>query len=599
MPRYRDDSKDRVRDAVDFVALVEERTELRKSSGPNYMGRCPFHDERTASFSVNAQKKMYHCFGCGVEGDVFRYVQETENVDFIGSLEWLARRYGIELEVEDEDPEAAEKRKREERLLELLERTSAFYERYLWQAREAANARSYLAQRGLTEETLRAFGVGYAPSAWDTVLKSSLAAGYKATELHAAGLVTRSGRDGAGKLYDRFRARITFPLADARGRIRGFGARTMGGDRGPKYLNTSENELFHKGRMVYAAHLARAAAGKAGATIVCEGYTDVLALHQAGVENVVASMGTSLTEDQLRELARLAPTVHLALDADDAGQDAMLRAAKVAQGQKIELRVVPLPEGRDPADVALEEGADAVRDMVARSVPFVRFQVERTLTLGDLSSAEGKDDVVKQLAPVFDGLPTSVLKEELLTLSATRLQIPEQLARQMLDRSGGRRSSGGGGGGGFTPRPSAPPPPPEPPVRRVSERQAQMERGFLVLCLALRESGRKHLDEVTDEHFTDPLNARAAVWLRNHLDAPTKGLPEADVELDHLIHRLDELSRKSKSGMPTLEAERLQLDLAVVERQLRAGGGGSKADLARKRMELKSRLDEWVDRSLG
>jgi DNA primase len=590
MPRYRDDSKDRVRDAVDFVALIEERTELRKSSGANYMGRCPFHEERTASFSVNAQKKMYHCFGCGVEGDVFRYVQEMENLDFVGAMEWLAQRTGIELEVEEEDPAAAERRRREERLLELLARTSAFYERYLWEGKEAAHAREYLAGRGLTEETLRTFGVGYAPSAWDTVLKRSLQAGYKATELHAVGLVTRGGRDGTGQVYDRFRARITFPLADARGRIRGFGARTMGGDRGPKYLNTAENDLFHKGRMVYAAHLARAAAGKAGATIVCEGYTDVLALHQAGVENVVASMGTSLTEDQLRELARMAPVVQLALDADDAGQDAMLRAARVAAGQKIELRVVPLPEGRDPADVALEEGADAVRDLVARSVPFVRFQVERTLSLGDLSSAEGKDAVIEQLRPAFKGLPASVLKEELLQLSAQRLGISEELARELLDR-GGRR-----GGGMTAPRRVVAD---VAPRRPASDRAAQTERAFLTLCIALPDSGRKHLDEVTEEHFSDPVNARAAVWLRNHLDAPTKGLPEADAELDQLVRRLADRAARSQSKMAALEVERLQLELALLERQITVAEPGRKADLARRRIELRHRLDDWLDRSLG
>jgi DNA primase len=588
MPRYRDDSKDRVRDAVDFVALVEERTELRRSSGANYMGRCPFHEERTASFSVNGQKKMYHCFGCGVEGDVFRYVQEMENLDFVGALEWLAQRSGIELEVEEEDPAAAERRQREERLLELLARTSAFYERYLWESKEAAHAREYLASRGLTEETLRTFGVGYAPSAWDTVLMSSQKAGYKARELYDAGLVTRGGRDASGRVYDRFRARITFPLADARGRIRGFGARTMTANRGPKYLNTAENDLFHKGGMVYAAHLARAAAGKAGATIVCEGYTDVLALHQAGVENVVASMGTSLTEDQLRELARMAPVVQLALDADDAGQDAMLRAAKVAAGQKIELRVVPLPEGRDPADVALEEGADAVRDLVAKSVPFVRFQVERTLALGDLSSAEGKDAVIERLRPAFAGLPASVLKEELLTMAAQRLAISGELARELLDR--GRRRS--------------PAPPPRPvevtPARPASDRVAQMERGFLVLCIALPESGRKHLDEVGEEHFTDPVNARAAVWLRTHLDAPTKGLPEADDELDRLVRRLADNARRSESKMPTLEAERLQLEIRLNRRRREAAQSSDERQrLDRDLIDLRRRLDDWIDRSLG
>jgi DNA primase len=589
MPRYRDDSKDRVRDAVDFVALVEERTELRKSSGANYMGRCPFHEERTASFSVNAQKKMYHCFGCGVEGDVFRYVQEMENLDFVGSMEWLAQRMGIQLEVEDEDPAAVERRRRQERLLELLSRTSSFYERYLWESREAAQAREYLAARGLTEETLRTFGVGYAPSAWDTILVNSQKAGYKARELYDAGLVTRSGREANGRVYDRFRARITFPLADARGRILGFGARTMSANRGPKYVNTAENELFHKGRMVYAAHLARAAAGKADAVIVCEGYTDVLALHQAGVENVVASMGTALTEDQLGELQKLAPRVQLALDADDAGQEAMLRAARVAAGRKIELRVVPLPEGRDPAEVALEEGADAVRALVEQSVPFVQFQIERALVQADVSNPEGQDTAIRELRPAFRSMEASVLRESLLETAASRLRIDLELARELLL---GRER---GGGGARRPAPARE----TEPRRAPSDRAAQTERAFLTLSIALPESGRKHLDEVTDEHFTDPVNARAAVWLRNHLDAPTKGLPEADAELDHLVRRLADRAGKSQSKMAALEVERLQLELALLERQIATAEPGSRAKLARDRIELRKRLDDWIDRSLG
>ncbi|HWV83920.1 MAG TPA: DNA primase [Capillimicrobium sp.] len=592
MPRYRDDAKERIRDAVDFVALVEERTELRRSSGANYMGRCPFHEERTPSFSVNAQKKMFHCFGCGVEGDVFDYVEQMENVDFTGALELLAARTGIELEVEDEDPQAAERRRHRERLLELLERTAAFYERVLWESREAAPARVYLAERGLTEETLRTFRVGYAPSAWDTVLMSSQRAGFKARELHDAGLVVRGGRDGAGRVYDRFRSRITFPLADARGRVLGFGARTMSDNRGPKYLNTAENEIFHKGRMVYGAHLARAAAGKAGAVIVCEGYTDVLALHQSGVENVVASMGTALTEDQVGELRKLAPVIQLALDADDAGQEAMLRAARVAASSKVELRVVPLPEGRDPADVALAEGAEAVRTLVGRSVPFVRFRVERTLARGDLSTAEGKDRVIEELRPAFATIGESVLREELLATCADRLAIPPDLARTLLLGRGR-----GGGGGARVPAPVAS----EPPRRPVVDRLAQTERAFLTLCLALPEPGRRHLAAIDpDEHFTDPVARRAAAWLRDHLDAPTEGLPGDDEDLTRLVHALaDRAQRVTEPNPATLETERIQLELAVVRRRLERAEPGAHAELARRRVDLQRQLDEWMDRSLG
>jgi len=591
MPRYRDDAKERIRDAVDFVALVEERTELRRSSGANYMGRCPFHEERTPSFSVNAQKKMFHCFGCGVEGDVFDYVEQIENVDFPGAMELLAARTGIELEVEDEDPQAAERRRHRERLLELLERTAAFYERVLWESREAAPARVYLAERGLTEETLRTFRVGYAPSAWDTVLTSSQRAGFKARELYDAGLVVRGGRDGTGRVYDRFRSRITFPLADARGRVLGFGARTMSDNRGPKYLNTAENEIFHKGRMVYGAHLARAAAGKAGAVIVCEGYTDVLALHQSGVENVVASMGTALTEDQIGELRKLAPVIQLALDADDAGQEAMLRAARVAASSKVELRVVPLPEGRDPADVALADGAEAVRTLVSRSVPFVRFRVDRTLARGDLSSAEGKDRVIEELRPAFATIGESVLREELLATCADRLAIPPDLARTLLL---GRGRSGGGAA-----RPSAPAAS-EPPRRPVVDRLAQTERAFLTLCLALPEPGRRHLAAIDpDEHFTDPVARRAAAWLRDHLDAPTEGLPGDDEDLARLVRALaDRAARVTEPNPATLETERIQLELAVVRRRLERAEPGAHAELARRRVDLQRQLDEWMDRSL-
>src|SRR3954465_3414746 len=412
MARYTDDSKDRVREAIDFVALVAARTgdELRRAGPPSYMGLCPFHDERTPSFSVEPVAKLFHCFGCGESGDLFDFAMKTENLDFTGALEFLADRAGVKLERTAEDPQAAERRARRERLLELLERTAAYYVRVLWESDEAAGAREYLLGRGLEESVLREFRVGYAPSAWDRVLMTTQKAGFKARELYDAGLVQRS--KGEGRVYDRFRGRIMFPLADARGRVLGFGARALRDNQQPKYLNTAENELFHKGRLVYAADLARGAAAKAGSAVLCEGYTDVIALHQAGLRNAVATMGTALTGDQVGELAKLAPVVHMALDADAAGQNAMLRAAEVAAGRSLELRVVPLPAGKDPAELVQggggggrrAPGGEAMRSLVERSVPFVRFRVERALAGGDLRTAEGKDRVLAEVRPVFAGL---------------------------------------------------------------------------------------------------------------------------------------------------------------------------------------------------
>ena len=325
MALYTNDSKERVRDAVDMVDLVSSRVELKRAGANRLTGLCPFHDERTPSFGINPAEKVYHCFGCQASGDAFTFVMETEGVDFKGALEHLADRYKVTLKLEDEDPQAAEQRKRRERLLELLERTATFYVRQLWESREAAKAREYLAGRGLQESALREFRVGYAPSAWDTLLNASRRAGFGNRELYDAGLAQKS--QAGGRIYDRFRSQIIFPLADPRGRVRGFAGRTLGGDaddRRPKYVNSPECELFHKGRMLFAADLARGPAAKAQSVVAAEGYTDVIAMHQAGIRNTVAIMGTALTEDQIGELARLAPEVKLALDADSAGQEAML-----------------------------------------------------------------------------------------------------------------------------------------------------------------------------------------------------------------------------------------------------------------------------------
>ena len=294
MALYTNESKDRVRDAVDFVELVSARTELRRAGPARYEGLCPFHDERTPSFGIDPAQKVYYCFGCQASGDVFTFVQETEGVDFKGALELLADRYGVELEREEEDPREAERRRRRERLLELLDAHDApTTSATCGSPRRRAHAREYLQERGLGEEILREFRVGYAPSAWDRVLLASRRGGFSEQELYATGLAQRSKENG--RPYDRFRSRIMFPLADIRGRVLGFGARAMREEQQPKYLNTSDNDVYHKGSHLYGADLARAHATRAGEVILCEGYTDVIALHQAGMRNAVGLMGTALT----------------------------------------------------------------------------------------------------------------------------------------------------------------------------------------------------------------------------------------------------------------------------------------------------------------
>ena len=397
MTRYTDDSKERVRDAVEMVDLVGTRTELRRAGVNRYEGLCPFHDERTPSFGIDPAQKLFYCFGCGEGGDAFKFVQLTEGLDFKGALEYLADRYGVKLEPVEEDPATAERRRERERLLELLERTATFYVRYLWDSGEAAPAREYLASRGLDEAVLREFRVGYAPSAYDTLLHAVRRAGFSNREVYDAGLAQRA--KGEGMLYDRFRRRIMFPLCDMRGRVLGFGARALGADQKPKYLNSAEGIVYHKGRNLFGADIARAAATKAGSVIVAEGYTDVIAMHQAGLRNTVGLMGTALTEEQVGELSRLAPRVQLALDADGAGQEAMLRAARVAAGPAARAAGRPAAGGHGPGRP--RRGRGRAGDAAARRRSRCRSCASAwsaSCSTGDLGSAEGKDAVIARPA---------------------------------------------------------------------------------------------------------------------------------------------------------------------------------------------------------
>ena len=343
MARIKDESVERVKAVMEILPLVEDVVRLRKA-GSTYKGLCPFHSERTPSFTVSPARGTFKCFGCGEGGDAITFVEKTENVDFVGAIEVLASRFGVELEYEEASPEQEQKRRREDRLRALLERAAEFYARVLWEAEAAETAREYLASRGLGEEVCREFRLGYAPQG-ATLTGRALQEGYTQGELLAVGLANRRGND-----Y--FQRRIVFPLADARGRVRGFQARKLHDDDPlqAKYVNSPEGELFRKGDLLYGLDTARQAIARDERAVVVEGNTDVLALRQAGFAPVVASMGTALTEAQLRELKRLTKRLFLCFDADAAGQDATLRGMELAVGQGFDVKIVALQPGTDPAD---------------------------------------------------------------------------------------------------------------------------------------------------------------------------------------------------------------------------------------------------------
>jgi DNA primase len=610
---YTRESKDRVRDAVDFVELVSARTELRRAGPARYEGLCPFHEERSPSFGIDPTQKVYYCFGCQASGDVFTFVQETEGVDFKGALELLGDRFGVELEREEEDPKQAEHRRRRERLLELLGRTAAYYERCLWESKEARHAREYLEARGLGEEILREFRVGYSPSAWDRVLLASRRGGFSEQELYTTGLAQRSKENG--RPYDRFRGRIMFPLADVRGRVLGFGARAMREEQKPKYLNTSDNDVYHKGQHLYGADLARAHAARAGQAILCEGYTDVIALHQAGLRNTVGSMGTALTAEQVGELSRMAQTVLLALDADSAGQEAMLKAAGLAAKRKLELRVVALPQGTDPADLVQRDGAEAIGTLVEQAVPFVRFRVERVLAGGDHGSPEGRDKMVDELRPVFAMLPPSAMRLELTRMVSGRLALPESLMETLLApqasgaQSAGRAQQAGQAGHGRDEGGRAAAGGASPARANGLSRREETERTFLALCIASPEEGERALASLeVEEHFTSELLRRAAKHLgAGHLRDPMadpaglEGGLDGDPQLKALLAELVVEAGREPVQPAMLDVQRLQLELARVDRRIQQARGeesGDVSELATRRGEVKREFDRAQERAL-
>ena len=588
MSLYTKDSIDRLKDAVDMVELVGTRTDLKRV-GSKWSGLCPFHDERTPSFTVDGEHKLYHCFGCGEGGDAIRFVENTEGLDYRAAVAYLADRYRVELKREREDPLEEERRRRLDRLQSLVERATAFYERYLWESTEAARAREYLAGRGFEEAILREFRIGYSPSAWDRLLLGAQRDGFSQEELAAAGLAQKGSRGG---VYDRFRGRIMFPLADYRGRVLGFGARALRDDQRPKYLNTSENELYHKGRQLFGIDRAASQAAKRGRIVAVEGYTDVLALHQAGITESVAIMGTALTQQQLTTLAQRVGkdgTVYLALDADRAGQDAMRRAARGARDLDLELRVVEMPEGDDPAELVAEEGEAGFAKRIdgARLVP--DFEARRVAAQADLGSARGRDRALEQVRPLVAALPAnSATRDDLVRFLADRLDVPAEYVTSQVGASAPPRQAAPAA----EPASATPISPPDAFERR--------EREFLAMCLATGPLGREYLGRTQEEDFASGATRRAREHLLAHFADPLANLPGDDPHVAAVI--TDVTMREQAADAHALAFQFAQLEKVRVERQLRrAARDGDEAlqrQLAPERMRILDRINELMGQAV-
>ncbi|HEV3376289.1 MAG TPA: DNA primase [Thermoleophilaceae bacterium] len=585
MALFTRDSIDRLRDAVDMVDLVGTKTDLRRV-GSRFTGLCPFHDERTPSFSVNAAEKLFYCFGCQAKGDAIGFVEQIEGLTFVESVELLADRYGVHLERENEDPGAEERRQHLKRLRSLLDRAAGFYSKYLFESSEARRAREYLAGRGLSEEILREFRVGYSPSAWDRMIVGAQEGGFRPQELLDAGLAQR-GRQGG--IYDRFRGRIMFPLTDRRGQVLGFGARAMREGQGPKYLNTAENEVFVKGRQLFGLHLAHAPATRSGRIVVVEGYTDVLALHQAGIRDSVAIMGTALTSEQAQQLAGTARKVVLALDADRSGQEAMLRAARTVGDA--ELLVVEMPAGKDPADLIAAGETDSFRGRLDRAVPMIQFQVRRVVADADRDTPTGIDRALEEAARLIaEHTREGKLRDELVREVADRLDVPDHHVRTAFRAP-------------VAPRPapvrSGDPGPAFPGGASAGEVALGPEREFLVRCVASGDLGRRYLSEPTDDQLTSDVTRRARDHLARHFDDPLADLPESEPALGRLVHEVvHTAARKPPSEETVLRMSILQLERRRLEREIRRaeqlGDHARKSDLAAALQGVRTQLDTGI-----
>src|SRR2546430_5466804 len=485
MARIKDTSVDEVKAAADMIAVVSGRTQLRKTGG-RYLGRCPFHEERTPSFSVNATDKLYYCFGCGAKGDLITFVRETEQLDFAAAIEWLAGRFNVQIEYEETSPQQDARRRRRERLLELLDAAASFYERYLWDSQAGSLARDYLAGRGLGEEVCREYRLGL-PLGGTTLTRKALERGFTREELVAAGLINRRGND-----Y--FFGRLLFPLADARGRVLGFQARKLREDDPlkAKYVNSPEGELFRKGDLLYGLDRARAAIAKQERAVVVEGNPDVLALRQAGVEPVVASMGTALTERQLRELSRLTKRIVLSFDGDAAGEAATLRGMELAAAQGFDVRVVALPAGLDPADLA-----DGFEDRIAHAASHLLHRVR-----AEGGRAPDRPDAFVRAREGLGRFEGSPERQEALRYVADRLDLPKETQAGLAPRAGSASTG----------RVSA----------RLLDAGDRLERNALA-GVAIHRSLAPVLAELGAEHFDSDLHRRVRALL---LGEGTKDDPE-------------------------------------------------------------------------
>jgi DNA primase len=571
---------DRVKQQADIVRVVGEYVRLKKS-GQNFTGLCPFHAEKSPSFAVHPTKQIYHCFGCGVGGDVFKFVMEMEKCPFPESIRIVAEKCGIAIpQPRERSPEERKENQQRSALVEMHRVAQAFFTNQLEGTAEGKVARAYLEDRGLNKSAIDQFGIGYSPSGGDALLRS-LKQKYPEKLLVESGLVSR---DQSGRMFDRFRRRITFPISNESGKIVAFGCRALGDDM-PKYLNSPETPIYSKSNVLYHLDRAKEALRRSDFAVLVEGYMDAIAVARAGISNVVASCGTSLAEPQIKLLARFTRRVIVNYDPDTAGQTATERSISLLLEQDFEVRVLALPGKADPDKFIREQGPEAYVKLLKEAPPYVDYLIARARRM-DLTSGEGKLRAVNFLLPYVQKIPNRILRSEWATRIAQQLRLDEPVLRAALSKAAAERRSE------VKTRPELIGRAAKPVERRLIRMLAEGE-GFRHELAQRIEQDQLHLGLETEKVL-------AALVAANLSDQPVQA-SEVAAALDERDRRMlfeilfeessDLTWEEAESCVEALRHRRAERELADVQRSIEASPAGPdlRALLERKQ-ELMKRL---------
>ena len=576
---------DRVKQQADIVRVVGEYVRLKKS-GQNFTGLCPFHSEKSPSFAVHPVKQIYHCFGCGVGGDVFKFVMEMEKISFPEAIRAVAEKCGIAVpQARERSPEERRGNQQRTSLVEMHREAAAFFAQQLNGTPEGRAAKAYLLDRGLNTEAMARFGIGFAPSGGDALLRV-MKQKYPEKVLEVSGLFSR---DQSGRVYDRFRRRIMFPIANESGKIVAFGGRALGDDL-PKYLNSPETPVYSKSSVLYHLDRAKESLRQRDFAVLVEGYMDAIAVALAGISNVVASCGTSLTEPQVKLLNRFTRRIIVNYDPDTAGQAATERSLSLLLEQGVEVRVLALPGGKDPDSFIRAQGAAAYTKLLNEAPPYVDYLISRAAKM-DLTSAEGKLRAVNFLMPYVQRIPDRILRSEWATRIAQQLRIEEPVLRESMRKAASERRSE------VKARPELVGRAGKPAERRLVQMLIEAEEFRSHLAQEIR-AAELHRGLETERILEALMGACES---GETLDAASLATKLEDRDRRLLFEIAFETgapatSEEAESCLAVLRRRRAEEELATVQKQIEtqaavAGSGGELRRLLERKQELRRRLD--------